>query len=141
MPKHIKITGNRDKITWGCFSIQSCNSLTIFQRKNSMMSLWTNQWINPWNVWLQHETLFWEQLTILYTSCIQQENNVDDDFTEDVRTFIISGYPSTLYQYFSGVLEILISNKLYRRVSWVEDLLLSSTFLLPKLTIILIIWS
>ena len=72
--------------------------MTIFQRKNSMMSLWTNQWINNWNVLTQYETLFWEQLTILYTSCIQQENNVDDDFTEDVSTFIISGYPSTLDQ-------------------------------------------
>ena len=68
-------------ITWGCFSIQSCNQLTIFQEKNVIMSLWTNQWINNWNVLTQYETLFWEHLTILYTSCIQQENNVDYDVT------------------------------------------------------------
>ena len=28
-------------------------------------------------------------LNLLYIACIEQENNVDDDLTEDVRTFLI----------------------------------------------------
>ena len=42
------------------------------------------------------------QITILYMTRIEQENNVDDDFTEDVRTFLISYSLSTLDKSFRG---------------------------------------
>ena len=32
---------------------------------------------------------------------IEQENNVDDDFTEDVSTFLMSDFKSTFDKYFS----------------------------------------
>ena len=34
--------------------------------------------------------VFLELLTLLYITRIEQENNGDDDFTEDVRTFLMS---------------------------------------------------
>ena len=33
--------------------------------------------------------LFLAQLTLLYIAYVEQENNVDDEFTEDLRTFFI----------------------------------------------------
>ena len=48
---------------------------------------------------------------------IEQENNVDDDFTEDVRTFSYHISESTLDKYFSGVSTIIISNEIFRQVS------------------------
>ena len=38
---------------------------------------------------------FREQLTLFYIARIEQENNVYDDFTEDVRTFLMSYFLST----------------------------------------------
>ena len=35
------------------------------------------------------QDVYLTQLTLLYIACIEQENNVDDEFTEDVRTFLI----------------------------------------------------
>ena len=49
-------------------------------------------------------SFFLAQLTLLYIACIEQENNVDDDFTEYVRTFLMSDFWSTFDKYFSGVL-------------------------------------
>ena len=45
---------------------------------------------------------FLAQLAILYIVRIEQENNVDDDFTEDLRTFIISDFLSILENTFQG---------------------------------------
>ena len=64
--------------------------------------------------------LFLSQLTLLRIALIEQENNVDDDFTEYVRTFIKSYLPSTLDQYFLVVFTIIIIYLLYIRVSWGE---------------------
>ena len=41
-------------------------------------------------------------LTLLDIAHIEKVNNVDDDFTEDVRTFLISDFQSTLNKYFFG---------------------------------------
>ena len=35
---------------------------------------------------------FKARLTLLYIACIEQENNVDDDFIEDARNFILSSF-------------------------------------------------
>ena len=78
---------------------------------------------------------------MLYIACIEQENIVDNDFNEDVRTFLMSDFWSTFDKYFSGVLTILINKKFYRRMSCYVELLLFLHFLLPKLTIIFLIWS
>ena len=85
------------------------------------MSLWINPRINPRNVYLQHET-FLSGFTLLYISRIEPENDVDDDFTEDVRTSLKSDFLSTLDKYFSGVSMILIRNEFCRWVSWGEEL-------------------
>ena len=60
---------------------------------------------------------FLARLTILYISGIKQENNVEDDLTEGLRTFIMPDFLSTWNNYFSGIPTILINNKLCRRVS------------------------
>ena len=73
--------------------------------------------------------LFSTQLTLLYISCNEQENNVDYDLTEDVRNFLMSKSQSNFYQYFSGVSAVIINNDFYRRASWHVDLLLFFTFL------------
>ena len=49
------------------------------------------------------------QLILLDISRIEQNNNVDDDFTEDARTFLYSYFQSTLDKSFSEVLTIIIS--------------------------------
>ena len=67
------------------------------------------------------QDVYLAQLTLLYIACIEQENNVDDEFTEDVRTFLISDFLSALDKYFSGVLTILISKEFCRRASWVRS--------------------
>ena len=36
--------------------------------------------------------VFLAQFTILYIARIDQENNVDDEFAEDVRTLIVSDF-------------------------------------------------
>ena len=66
---------------------------------------------------------------------MEHGNNVDDEFTEDVRTLLISDFPSNIL----WLSTILISNAFCIWVSWREQLSQFSTFLLPKLTIILII--
>ena len=38
---------------------------------------------------------FPERFTLLNIACIEQENNIGDDFTEDVRTFFMSDFLST----------------------------------------------
>ena len=45
---------------------------------------------------------FLVRLTLLKIAHIEQGNNVDDDLTEDVRTFLISDFPSTLDNPFQG---------------------------------------
>ena len=60
-------------------------------------------------------------LTLLYTELIEQENNIDDFFTGDVRTFMISYSQSILDKSFSGVSTILIKNELWRWVTWKEE--------------------
>ena len=54
------------------------------------MYLCKNRCINPSNILIHHETLFLSQFTLLYIAHIEQENNVDVEFTEDVRTFLMS---------------------------------------------------
>ena len=36
--------------------------------------------------------VFFAPLTLLYIILIEQENSVDDDFTEDVRNFVMSNF-------------------------------------------------
>ena len=36
--------------------------------------------------------VFLPRLTLLYIAHIEQENNVDNEFTEDVRTFLMSDF-------------------------------------------------
>ena len=88
--------------------------------------------MNPWNVWLQHKTSFLRTINSII-HCTNWTKNVDDDFTEDVRTFLISNLPSLLDKYFSGASTILISNGLFIQVSWWEELSLFLPELLPKL--------
>ena len=38
--------------------------------------------------------------TLLYIECFEQEINVDDDITEDLRIFLISDFLSTFDTYF-----------------------------------------
>ena len=38
---------------------------------------------------------FLERLTLLYTARIEHEINDEEDFTEDLRTFLVSYFPST----------------------------------------------
>ena len=52
----------------------------------------------------------WEKLTLLYIARIEQANNVDDDFTEYVHTFLISDFWSKFDKSFSGLSTIIISN-------------------------------
>ena len=113
----------------------------FFRKYIVVMSLWKNWCINPRRIWLQHETFFWEWLTILCIACIEQENNFDYDFTEDVNNFLMSNFLSTFDNPFSGVSKILINDKWCRWVSCQVEVLLFLNFLLPKLTIILFIWS
>ena len=40
--------------------------------------------------------LFWAQWYILYIASIEQENNVDDEFIEDVRIFVLSSFLSMM---------------------------------------------
>ena len=61
---------------------------------------------------------FCARFTLLYIERIEQENNVDDDFNEDLRTFLMSYFLSTFAKYFSGVSTIIIGNELCRRLSW-----------------------
>ena len=42
-------------------------------------------------------------LTLLYIARIEQDNIVDDAFTEDVHTFLISDFQSTLDIFFRDV--------------------------------------
>ena len=51
-----------------------------------------------------------ENYWLYYTLHVLKNNNVNDNFTEDVRTFPISDFLSTLDKSFSGVPKILISN-------------------------------
>ena len=39
---------------------------------------------------------------MLYISCIDKEGNADDDFTEDVRTFLIPHFKKKLIHNFQG---------------------------------------
>ena len=64
--------------------------------------------------------VFLAQLTLIYTAHIEQENNVDDDFTKGLRTVLISVHLSTLDKYFLVVWTILISNEFFMQVIWVE---------------------
>ena len=49
-------------------------------------------------------------LITLYLTCIEQENNVDDECTENVCTFLISAFLSTLDKSYTGVSTILVNN-------------------------------
>ena len=77
--------------------------------------------------------LFWARWTILYIAHIKQENNVGDDFIEDVRTFLLSIFLSTFDKYLPGVLKILNNNEFLRWLCWRVELLLFSNLLQPKL--------
>ena len=67
-------------------------------------------------------SIFFARLTLLYITRIYQQNNGDDDFTEDLHTFLISYFLSSLDKYFSGVSTIPIINELCIWVSWKEEL-------------------
>ena len=92
----------------------------VFQKNTFIISLWINQWIDSSNVCFQHERLLlWKIDPIIH--CIYWTiNHVDVDLNEEVRTFIISDFPSRLDKYVSGVPTTIIGNKFYGRVSWGE---------------------
>ena len=53
---------------------------------------------------------FLAQWTLLYISHIEQENNVDDDFINDVLIFLLSNFLSTFDTSFPGVSTMIIDN-------------------------------
>ena len=56
---------------------------------------------------------FFALLTTLHIAHIEQENNVDDDFTEDVQLFIFLNCTLFLYIYIHGSLMIKMVNNIY----------------------------
>ena len=54
--------------------------------------------------------VFLPKLTLLYIARIEQENNVDYDFTEDVRTFLMYDLRSRSDKYSSWLSTIRIDN-------------------------------
>ena len=55
------------------------------------------------DVYFEHNELY------LHISHIEQENNINNDFIENLHTFISFNYLSTFYTSFSGVSTILIN--------------------------------
>ena len=51
-----------------------------------------------------------EKFTILYIACIEQENNVYDNFTENIRNFFKIDFLINIGKSFSLVSTIFISN-------------------------------
>ena len=123
------------------FYIQSCNSLNsvsenkvfecLFGKINELIPV-----IYDFNI----IHLFLARLTLLYIVRTKKEYNVNYDFTEDVRTFLISYLIQTIYKSFSGLSTILISIDFCIRVSWKENAPFFLYFLQTKLTIIFLIW-
>ena len=60
------------------------------------MSLWKIDVLIPGIYDFNMRCCFWARLNILYIARIEQENNFDDDFNEDMRTFLISYFLSKL---------------------------------------------
>ena len=62
--------------------------------------------------------LFLSTINFIINSSIEQENNVDDHFTEDVRNFIVSDFRNQhLVNPFQGCQQnSLITNSVYGRV-------------------------
>ena len=56
---------------------------------------------------------FWAQWTLLHIARTKHENNVEDDFTEYVYTFLVTISPSTWDKYFSLVSKMIIYNEFY----------------------------
>ena len=84
------------------------------------MSLWKINELIPGMYDFNMRRSFLELLTLLYISHTEHKNNVDDGFTKDVRTFLISYFPLALDQSIAGVSAIIISNEFCRRVIWGE---------------------
>ena len=79
-----------DGIKWGFLSIQSCNSMTILS-KNNKYNISLDQSMNKYQeCMIQTLYVFLGQLILLYISCNEHEINVEDDFNENVRTFLIT---------------------------------------------------
>ena len=115
------MTNNESDILWeyitrGWFYIQACNSLTSFQKIYFCNVSLEILCIDTSKIWLQQETWFWAQLTILYIERIEQENKVEYNFTEYVHNFLMSDFQSNFDRSFSGLLTILINKKFCRRV-------------------------
>ena len=81
------------------------------------MSHWKNQCINPRKIKFNMRRCFLVQFTLLYIARIKQENSVDDCFTGDVCTFLMSDYLSTFGKSFSRVLTIFINIEFFIRIS------------------------
>ena len=72
------------------------------------MHLWKIYVLFPEGYDFNMRRCFLAELDIFYIARIEQENNIDDKFTEDVRTVIMSDFQSAFDKSFSGVSKVLI---------------------------------
>ena len=61
---------------------------------------------------------FWQLLTILYISCTETENDVEDKSTKDVQTLLVTAFPYPWDKKISIVSKMLIINELCGKEIW-----------------------